>query len=233
MNVLDIQRALIARGYSIAADGDLGPKTKEAIRAFQLASGLTPDGAVGPKTEAALKAATAQPGPGATPSKGDASPINSKFDATSAKRLAGAHPLLQQLMNAARDRISFFVADSQRGRAAQEDAFRRGATKAHFGQSAHNWAPAVAVDLWPKASMTKADWQNRKPFLAVQDVIGWYVPGKPKSRGLALEMKIPVRFGGDWNMNGILTDEKLSDLPHYELHPWQEFAKRDCRLFGD
>jgi hypothetical protein len=40
-----------------AVDGILGPKTDEAIRAFQAAAGLEVDGELGPETESALKKA--------------------------------------------------------------------------------------------------------------------------------------------------------------------------------
>jgi len=57
MSVSDIQRALIARGYEIGkVDGDAGPKTIKALRAFQKVAGLVPDGIAGPKTVAVLQA---------------------------------------------------------------------------------------------------------------------------------------------------------------------------------
>jgi hypothetical protein len=57
MVVTEIQRALIARGYDLGpsgADGRSGAKTQAAIKAFQVANGLTPDGKVGENTKAAL-----------------------------------------------------------------------------------------------------------------------------------------------------------------------------------
>lgn len=48
--VIDIQRALIERGFRIDADGRNGPKTNAAVRLFQKMNGLTADGVVGPKT---------------------------------------------------------------------------------------------------------------------------------------------------------------------------------------
>lgn len=133
------------------------------------------------------------------------------FDVGATARLKHAHPLLQKLMNVAREKFDFTILDSQRGREAQEKAFREGHTKVHFGNSAHNWDPSVALDVAPLPIV----WSSRAPFIALSKVI----------LAIAKEEKIPVRWGGDWNMNGILTDEKFSDLPHYELHPWREWAK--------
>ena len=52
--VATIEYLLRARGQNIAADGDFGPTTDAAVRAFQQAKGLAADGIVGPKTWAAL-----------------------------------------------------------------------------------------------------------------------------------------------------------------------------------
>lgn len=134
-----------------------------------------------------------------------------KFDAGSAKRLKNAHPLLQKLMNEAIKKTPFMILDSQRGRAAQELAFKQKRTKVHFGNSAHNWSPAIALDVVP----LPVDWKNTKAFVALSQVI---LP-------LAKELGIPIRWGGDWNMNGKTSDEKFVDMPHYELHPWRTFAK--------
>ena len=50
-------------GLRLAVDGDLGPKTRSAIRSFQQRQRLAVDGKVGPRTEAALLAAGATPPP--------------------------------------------------------------------------------------------------------------------------------------------------------------------------
>ncbi|MDD5669858.1 MAG: peptidoglycan-binding domain-containing protein [Candidatus Omnitrophica bacterium] len=51
----EIQEALKNAGfYTGSVDGKIGPKTKNAIEAFQKANGLKADGKVGPKTWSAL-----------------------------------------------------------------------------------------------------------------------------------------------------------------------------------
>ncbi|WP_437870844.1 peptidoglycan-binding protein [Methylorubrum extorquens] len=75
MDVAAIQRALLARGYDLGKggpsgrgdDGKAGTKTTVAIKAFQIANGLTPDGKVGENTRAALF-------PETVPARGDSLP---------------------------------------------------------------------------------------------------------------------------------------------------------------
>lgn len=53
-HVRTLQKALTSRGFPTAPDGQFGPKTEAAVRAFQKARRLTSDGVVGPRTWAAL-----------------------------------------------------------------------------------------------------------------------------------------------------------------------------------
>ncbi len=144
------------------------------------------------------------------------------FDVGSTARLKLAHPLLQKIMNEAIKRYSFTVMQSQRGRAAQEEAFRHGYSHVHFGDSAHNWMPSVALDLAP----LPISWEK-----SVKNYDRWRVLQIEHIKPIAALFKIPIRQGIDWNRNGNLTDDKWDDLPHVELYPWREFAARDCKLF--
>ncbi len=124
------------------------------------------------------------------------------LSAASARRLAGAHPLLQKLFALVAEETPIVVLDSQRGRAAQERAFALGNSHAHFGQSAHNWSPAVALDVVP----APVDWSDHARFRALAAIV--------KAKAAALG--VPLAWGGDW--------PHLQDMPHYELTPWRSFA---------
>lgn len=56
VSVSDVQTALNRNGAKLIVDGDAGPATLAAVKAFQAAGGLNNDGIVGPKTWAALEA---------------------------------------------------------------------------------------------------------------------------------------------------------------------------------
>lgn len=132
------------------------------------------------------------------------------FDKSSAEVLSKAHPLLRKLMTACIKQRSFKILQSTRGRAAQELAYRQGRSKVRFGNSAHNYSPAIAMDVVP----LPVDWKNLKEFESLaRDVI---LP-------TANRLGIPIRWGGDWNMNGKTLDERFVDMPHYELHPWRNY----------
>ncbi len=53
--VRELQQLLRDHGQAITVDGQFGPQTDAAVRAFQRSQGLTPDGLAGPKTLAALR----------------------------------------------------------------------------------------------------------------------------------------------------------------------------------
>jgi lysozyme len=54
-DVKRLQELLVAAGQRITVDGDFGPRTEAAVRAFQKDRRLAVDGVVGPKTWAALR----------------------------------------------------------------------------------------------------------------------------------------------------------------------------------
>lgn len=129
-------------------------------------------------------------------------PLSPKSEAA----IKAAHPLLQKLFRAcAADPAcpKFQVLESRRGRKDQEAAFARGNSKAHFGQSPHNYDPAIALDVVP----LPLNWDDIKAFKQ----LGAFVVAKAK------ELGIPISWGGGWR--------SFKDYPHYELDPWRDYAK--------
>lgn len=124
--------------------------------------------------------------------------------------LVNAHFDLQRVLKLAITRYDFTILCTYRNKADQEAAFVGGKSKAHFGQSPHNYIPSVAVDVVPYP----IDWNNLKRFDELHDVM----------MQAAKELGVPLRWGGDWDGNPS-TLNKLNDLPHFELNPWRDFAK--------
>lgn len=62
-DVRELQRLLVARGYSIARDGIFGPSTEGAVVDFQEERGLEADGVARPATMASLRGAADPPDP--------------------------------------------------------------------------------------------------------------------------------------------------------------------------
>jgi peptidoglycan L-alanyl-D-glutamate endopeptidase CwlK len=142
-----------------------------------------------------------------------------KFSKRSLKALEELHPELQEVAVEAIKTVDFVILDAQRGRAEQEKAFKAGNSKAHFGHSAHNWIPAVAIDIVPYP----IDFNNVAGFREIAKTF----------LATAKRLGIPLRWGGDWDMDGDWKDERFLDWGHFELHVWRDYAKRDCKLIED
>lgn len=141
------------------------------------------------------------------------------FGTQSKKELAKAHPKMQAILKEAIKHVDFKILNSTRGKAAQEKAYRTGHSKAHFGDSAHNYVPSIAVDLFP----APYDWDNTKAFNNLYHVM----------MEAAKSLSIPLRSGADWDMNGLRPGDKDNwDAGHYELHPWRTWAKQ-AKLFKE
>ena len=118
-----------------------------------------------------------------------------KFSKRSLDRLATCDERLQRIFNAVIEKIDCAVICGHRGREEQEEAFRTGASRAHYGESKHNYLPSCAVDVtpWP------VYWGNKKRFEELAEVV----------KATAKDMGIDIVWGG--NFKGFF------DGPHFEL----------------
>lgn len=118
-----------------------------------------------------------------------------RFSNTSLDRLATCDERLQALCHEVIQVFDFTVLEGHRGKAAQDAAVAKGASKAAWPTSKHNSTPSLAVDVapWP------VDWQDTGRFreLAVHML------------QQAEAMKLQVVWGGHW--------KTLVDMPHYQI----------------
>lgn len=116
-------------------------------------------------------------------------------------------PRLQVVM----DRVLHEVADislvsGHRDRDEQEALYAAGASQLRWPDSKHNKLPSRAVDFqpYPYPKRTEKLW----------GALG-YIAGRAIE--IAESEGITLRWGGDWNRNGDLTDQAFDDLFHLEI----------------
>ena len=84
--VKDLQQFLTDAGYDLGSvDGQFGPKTEAAVRAYQADQGLSVDGVVGPKTSAAMGGDTGAASTGGFPDVNDDAAVAAWIEAEFAK----------------------------------------------------------------------------------------------------------------------------------------------------
>lgn len=95
------------------------------------------------------------------------------------------------------------VFSGHRSREEQDELFRQGKSQLKFPASMHNRTPSLAVDV----AAYPIDWGDRERAT----YFAGYV------MGIAAEMKIPLRWGGDWDRDTELSNNAFDDLFHFEL----------------
>lgn len=169
MNAKALQIRLLDAGYDPGPiDGRLGPKTREALIAFQRASGLTPDGELGVGTLAKLVEATGQPA----------------LDSGSERKLAAVHPDLRRVVHraAAITETPFIVTEGKRSIIRQKRLVASGASRTLKSRhlTGHAVDLAVLID-----GQVRWDW----PL--------YHQVARSMKRAGA-DLAIPVEWGGDW-----------------------------------
>ena len=114
------------------------------------------------------------------------------------------HQSLLILIEEVSKNYSFKIICSYRGKVKQEEAFRNGNSRAKFGQSPHNYKPALAIDIIPQ------------PFKGWNDFAGF---NKILNEFLKIskEKNIEITLGRDF--------KTIKDFPHIELKNWEKMIK--------
>ena len=126
-----------------------------------------------------------------------------KFGKRSKERLSTCDKRLQEVFNEVIKTVDCSVLEGHRGKDRQNDLYKEGKTKLTFPKGRHNSSPSNAVDVVPYP----VDWGDRERFHLFAGFV----------LGIAKGMGINLRWGGDWNINWFVDDNKFDDFPHFEL----------------
>ena len=132
------------------------------------------------------------------------------FSESSRSKLITCHPDLQVLFFEVIKKFDCKVLEGHRGEEAQAVAVAQGASKLDWPNGKHNSMPSMAVDVAPYPVV----WKDTSRFFW----FAGFVMGTAEQLKAAGKMTYGVRFGGDWDRNYDINDEKgLRDLVHFEL----------------
>lgn len=134
-----------------------------------------------------------------------------KFSTVSEARLQGVKPQLASVVRRALEisTVDFMVVEGLRTIERQRELYAQGRTKPgnKVTWTLHSkHLEGSAVDLAPFVN-GKVDWSNTKNFDAIAKAM------TQASR----ELGVPIRWGADWDMDGIPREKGETDSPHFEL----------------
>ena len=126
-----------------------------------------------------------------------------RFGSRSINRLKTCDQKLQELFYEVVKHFDCSIIEGNRGEERQNKAYADGKSKVKYPNGKHNKFPSVAVDVAPYP----IDWTDRDRF----HYFGGFV------LGVAKEMGMNIRWGGDWNQDTETKDNKFDDLVHFEI----------------
>ena len=126
-----------------------------------------------------------------------------KLGPTSIEKLRGVHPLLIAVVCRAirLTTVDFTVYEGLRSLERQKELVASGASKTL--DSRHLVGCAVDLPAWVNGHPS---WENK-----------YMPPIRDAMYSAANELGVTLRYGGDWNGNGIESDESFRDAVHWEL----------------
>ena len=126
-----------------------------------------------------------------------------RFGRKSKERLASCDPQLQKVFNEVIKYVDCSVLEGHRGKERQNRFYDENKSKVRYPDGRHNANPSLAVDVTPYP----VDWEDRER----QTLFAGFV------LGIALGLGVRLRWGGDWDMDFDVQDNKFDDFPHFEL----------------
>lgn len=125
-----------------------------------------------------------------------------KFSKDSLEKLQTCHIDIQKVMQEVIKHFDFTIIYGHRGKEIQDKLYPN-FSKVKFPDSKHNKTPSLAIDIAPYP----IDWNDINRFIYLA---GFVV-------GIANSIGIGLRWGGDWNKDTELKDNRFNDMGHFEL----------------
>ena len=126
-----------------------------------------------------------------------------RFGRKSKERLATCDERLQEVFNEVIQFVDCSVLEGHRSQERQDKLYDEGKTKVKYPRGRHNSMPSRAVDVTPYP----VDWADRER----QTLFAGFVIGVARAKGIKL------RWGGDWDMDFQVMDNRFDDFPHFEI----------------
>ena len=126
-----------------------------------------------------------------------------RFGRKSRERLKTCDNKLQKIFNEVIKHVDCSILEGHRDKDRQNKLYEEEKTKVKYPDGRHNRQPSSAVDVTPYP----VDWEDRER----QTLFAGFVIG------VASQMNINLRWGGDWDQDFQVVDNRFDDFPHFEL----------------
>ena len=125
------------------------------------------------------------------------------FSKRSKSRLSTCDERLQEVFNEVIKHVDCSILEGHSSKERQNKLYDEGRTKVMYPNGRHNSNPSKACDVTPYP----VDWKDRER----QTLCAGFVIGVARSMGYN------VRWGGDWDMDFQVMDNRFDDFPHFEI----------------
>ena len=126
-----------------------------------------------------------------------------RFGTRSRNALHSCDERLIKVFNEVIKTVDCAVLEGHRDKDKQNKYYEEGKTRLQYPLGRKNELPSRACDVVPYP----IDWNDRERFT----LFAGFVLGIAKSMGIIL------RWGGDWDQDWTVKDNKFDDFPHFEL----------------
>ena len=158
-----------------------------------------------------------------------------KYGERSEKNLSGVHPTIQKVFRQVLlSGYDHSIICGVRSKEDQEKAYQEGNSEVNWPNSYHNLPPYKGEPVeklrtsinWPYLRSKHSFAVDAMPYFSTKPHIDW---GDLEAiakfagfvLGIASAMGIPhFGWGGDWNNNNRVKDERFKDMPHFMWKPW-------------